>query len=81
MSASQSFLNIVIAKAEAPQELKWPVRWPEMRQHILPCDYPGINFEKMNIYLVEGNNQLLPAMSPQSGNWTRFVTCRKKELS
>jgi NADH dehydrogenase len=38
----------------------------EMRKHILPTDYPGVDFKKMNIYLVEGMDRVLPPMSPES---------------
>ncbi|OQP48074.1 NADH dehydrogenase [Niastella yeongjuensis] len=65
----QSFLNIVIAGG-GPTGVEVAGALAEMRKYILPCDYKGIDFEKMNIYLVEGNDRLLPAMSPQSSSWT-----------
>jgi NADH dehydrogenase len=38
----------------------------EMRQYVLPKDYPEIDFAKMRIVLVEGTDRLLGAMSPGS---------------
>ncbi|RZK51123.1 MAG: NAD(P)/FAD-dependent oxidoreductase, partial [Hymenobacter sp.] len=35
----------------------------EMRQHILPRDYPTLDFKQMHIYLVEGEDRVLPPMS------------------
>jgi NADH:ubiquinone reductase (H+-translocating) len=38
----------------------------DMRNHILPKDYPELDFSKMNIRLFEGSNTTLEAMSIQS---------------
>jgi len=38
----------------------------EMRDRILPKDYPELNFQKMNIYLIEASSQLLNGMSEES---------------
>jgi NADH dehydrogenase len=43
----------------------------EMRKHVLPNDYPGLDFSKMNIYLVEGVDRVLPPMSPESAAKTQ----------
>ena len=40
----------------------------EMKKFILPKDYPEIDFDLMNIYLIEGSNRVLSAMSPSSSN-------------
>ena len=40
----------------------------EMRNHILPKDYPEIDFSLMNVMLFEGSNRLLRSMSEQSGD-------------
>jgi NADH dehydrogenase len=58
----QSLLNIVIAGA-GPSGVELAGALAEMRKHILPLDYPGIDFGKMNIYLVEGMDRVLPPMS------------------
>jgi NADH:ubiquinone reductase (H+-translocating) len=38
----------------------------ELRTHVLPKDYPELDFNKMKIYLVEGSPKLLGTMSEQS---------------
>jgi NADH dehydrogenase len=38
----------------------------EMRNHILPKDYPDLDFKQMKIYLVEGSPKTLGAMSGKS---------------
>jgi NADH dehydrogenase len=40
----------------------------EMKKFILPKDYPEIDFDLMNIYLIEGSDRVLSAMSPSSSN-------------
>jgi NADH dehydrogenase len=61
----QSLLNIVIAGA-GPTGVELAGALAEMRKHILPHDYPRVDFSKMNIYLVEGLDRVLPPMSPRS---------------
>jgi len=39
----------------------------ELKKHVLPKDYPEINFDVMNIYLVEGLPRLLNGMSEHAG--------------
>ncbi len=38
----------------------------EMKKFILPKDYPEIDFDLMNIYLIESSDRVLAAMSPSS---------------
>lgn len=38
----------------------------EMKKFILPKDYPELDFDLMQIYLVEGSDRVLNAMSPRS---------------
>jgi len=40
----------------------------ELKKNIFPVDYPGIDPEKIKIFLVEGDERVLPAMSEQSAN-------------
>lgn len=65
----QRLLNIVIAGA-GPTGVELAGALAEMRKHLLPRDYPGIDFSMMNIYLVEGFDRVLPLMSPQASEWT-----------
>ncbi|WP_420576877.1 NAD(P)/FAD-dependent oxidoreductase [Ekhidna sp.] len=39
----------------------------ELRNHILPSDYPDLDFSRMQINLVEGSDRLLNGMSEKSG--------------
>lgn len=47
----------------------------EMKQYVLPKDYPELNFRNMNIFVVEGNNKLLANMSEKSSKKAlRYLT-------
>lgn len=39
----------------------------ELKNHILPADYPDLDFSKMKIFLLEGSGRLLNGMSDRSG--------------
>ena len=62
----QGLLNFVIAGA-GPTGVEMAGSLAEMRKHVLPNDYPGLDFSQMNIYLVEGVGKVLPPMSDKSG--------------
>lgn len=38
----------------------------ELKKHILPLDYPDLDVQKMEIYLIQGDSRLLPTMSFKS---------------
>ncbi len=40
----------------------------ELKNHVLKSDYPELDLNKVNIYLIEGSPELLGAMSPQAQN-------------
>lgn len=40
----------------------------ELKKHVLPKDFPELNLNKMQIYLVEGQERLLGGMSKTSGD-------------
>ena len=61
----QSLLNIVIAGA-GPTGVELSGSLAEMRKHVLPKDYPGLDFSKMNIYLVDGMDRVLPPFDLES---------------
>lgn len=61
----QALLNFVIVGA-GPTGVELAGSLAEMRKHVLPTDYPGLDFSKMNIYLVEGLDRVLPPMTPES---------------
>jgi NADH dehydrogenase len=41
----------------------------ELKRHVFPKDYPELDLRRMNIFLVEGSNKLLGAMSEKSSGW------------
>ncbi|WP_266368438.1 NAD(P)/FAD-dependent oxidoreductase [Tellurirhabdus rosea] len=65
----QSLLNFVIVGA-GPTGVELAGSLAEMRKHVLPGDYPGLDFSKMNIYLIEGMDRVLPPMSPEASEKT-----------
>lgn len=65
----ESLLNFVIVGA-GPTGVEMAGSLAEMRTHVLPGDYPGLDFSQMNIYLVEGLDRVLPPMSPQASEKT-----------
>ncbi|WP_420149099.1 NAD(P)/FAD-dependent oxidoreductase [Spirosoma sp.] len=62
----QSLLTFVIAGA-GPTGVEMAGSLAEMRKHVLPNDYPGLDFSQMNIYVVEGLGKVLPPMSDEAG--------------
>lgn len=38
----------------------------ELKRHILPADYPDLDIRRMNIHLIEMNDELLPPMSTKA---------------
>ncbi|MGI8951738.1 MAG: NAD(P)/FAD-dependent oxidoreductase [Chitinophagaceae bacterium] len=58
-------LNIVVVGG-GPTGVELSGALAEMRSHILPKDYPEIDFKKMSIYLLEGSPKTLGAMSEKS---------------
>jgi NADH dehydrogenase len=55
-------LNIVIVGA-GPTGVELAGAFVEVKKYVLPKDYPGIDFTKLNIYLIEGSNSSLKNMS------------------
>lgn len=58
----ESLLNLAIVGA-GPTGVELAGAFAEIKQHILPKDYPGIDFSKFKIYLIEGSKHSLNAMS------------------
>jgi NADH dehydrogenase len=70
----QSLLNFVIVGG-GPTGVELAGALAEMRRYILPTDYPGLDFSKMNIYLVEGMDRVLPPMSAEASAKTyKYLT-------
>ena len=61
----QKLLNIVIVGG-GPTGVEVAGALAEMKKYVLPKDYPELDFKQMNIYLLEGGDRTLAAMSEQS---------------
>jgi NADH dehydrogenase len=64
-SEKEALLNLVIVGA-GPTGVELAGAFAEIKIHILPKDYPGIDFSKFNILLIEGSAHTLNNMSVQS---------------
>lgn len=58
----QSLLNIAVVGG-GPTGVELSGALGELKNHVLPKDYPELNFKNMNIYLIEGLPHLLNGMS------------------
>ena len=61
----QSLLNFVIVGG-GPTGVELAGAMAEMKKNILPKDYPGVDFSRFTIYLLEGSPHTLNAMSDVS---------------
>ncbi len=61
----ESLLNLVIVGA-GPTGVELAGAFAEIRKNILPKDYPGIDFSKFKIILIEGSKNTLNSMSDES---------------
>ena len=63
--AKQALLNIVVVGG-GPTGVEISGSLAEMRKHVLPKDYPELDLQKMQIFLVEAGPALLGPMSEKS---------------
>ncbi|MBS1563257.1 MAG: NAD(P)/FAD-dependent oxidoreductase, partial [Bacteroidetes bacterium] len=63
----EKLMTIVVTGA-GPTGVETAGALAELRRHVLPKDYPAIDFSAMKIYLVEGMDRVLPPMSEKAGN-------------
>lgn len=63
----QALMNIVIVGG-GPTGVEVAGALAELRNHILPKDYPDLDWSRMKVYLVEGSDRLLGAMSDKSSD-------------
>ncbi len=63
----RSLMNIVVVGG-GPTGVEVCGALAELQKHILPKDYPDLDMSEMKIYLVEGSDKLLGAMSEKSSN-------------
>ncbi len=61
----RALLTFVIVGA-GPTGVELAGALAELRKHVLPCDYPELDFSQMEIYVVEGTPKVLGAMSEKS---------------
>ncbi len=58
----QRLLNLVIVGA-GPTGVELAGAFAEIKNNVLPKDYPGIDFSQLTIYLIEGSKSTLSSMS------------------
>ncbi len=58
----QHLLNLVIVGA-GPTGVELAGAFAEIKNNVLPKDYPGIDFSELTIYLIEGSKSTLSSMS------------------
>jgi NADH dehydrogenase len=61
----KSLLNLIIVGA-GPTGVELAGAFAEIKKEILPKDYPGIDFTKFTIYLIEGSPNTLNSMSKKA---------------
>lgn len=66
----EALLNIVLVGA-GPTGVELAGAFVEMKKHILPRDYPSLDFSKLNIILLEGSKNTLNSMSDDSKKSSR----------
>lgn len=66
----QRLMNIVVVGG-GPTGVELAGALAEMKKYVLPKDYPELDFSKMNIYLLEGTEKTLAAMSEKSSNQSK----------
>jgi NADH dehydrogenase len=61
----ESLLNVVVVGA-GPTGVELAGALAELKRHVLPADYPDLDFRRMTIHLVEVAQRVLPLMSEAS---------------
>jgi NADH dehydrogenase len=61
----RALLTIVIAGA-GPTGVELAGALSEMRRHVLTCDYPGLDFGEMHLYLIDAASRVLHTLSPEA---------------
>jgi NADH dehydrogenase len=65
LEEQQRLMNIVVVGG-GPTGVEVSGALAEMKKYVLPKDYPELDFNQMNIYLLEGGERTLAAMSERS---------------
>lgn len=61
----ESLMNVVIVGG-GPTGVELAGAMAELKKHVLPNDYPDLDFRRMSIHLVEGMDRILPPFSLRS---------------
>lgn len=61
----ESLMNVVIVGA-GPTGVELAGAIAELKAHVLPTDYPDLDFRRMSIHLVEGMDRVLPPFEKKS---------------
>ncbi len=69
VNESEKLLNFVVVGG-GPTGVELAGALAEMKLHVLPADYPGLDSDRMNIHLLEAGTRLLPALSEVSSDST-----------
>ncbi|MEQ8240911.1 MAG: NAD(P)/FAD-dependent oxidoreductase [Cyclobacteriaceae bacterium] len=64
--ALERYMNVVIVGG-GPTGVELAGAIGELQKHVLPKDYPELDFNKMKIHLIEGSGKVLPPMREKSG--------------
>ncbi len=62
----QSFIDFVIVGG-GPTGVEMAGTLAEMKHYVLPKDYPELNKDEIDVYLVQSGDRLLPGMSEKAG--------------
>lgn len=63
----QSFIDFVIVGG-GPTGVEMAGALAEMKRYVLPKDYPELNKDEIDVYLVQSGDRLLPGMSEKAGH-------------
>lgn len=63
--AKRSLLNFVVVGG-GPTGVELSGSLAELKKHVLPKDYPELSIKDINVYLIEGSDELLGVMSDQA---------------
>ncbi len=66
-----ALLNFVVVGG-GPTGVELSGALAELKKHVLANDYPELDLSKVNIYLIEGSDKILGAMSAQASEKSRF---------
>lgn len=84
----RALLNFVVVGG-GPTGVELSGALAELKKHVLANDYPELDLSKVNIYLIEGSDKILGAMSAQASEKSRIfleemgvnVLCNQRVLS